>query len=107
MNLSKQKDETDLLTGLWIAVLAVLMAGQDLDKAIQRNQQDDPGQPLLQVGSILSLFAVNISTDSSVFALDSALLEYFGQAAAISEERLELQKARLLCSHPEFEYRYY
>ena len=90
---------------------------------LQAEQGEDvPSQSLLQVGALLSLLPIHeiaaSSNDSATepksdgassaaaaedgsmgidgHSLDPALLEYFGAAAAVYEERLEIQKARML-----------
>lgn len=76
-----------------------------------KDEDIDPLQLTLQVGPLLSLFPVETDDNSqsektsdvtsspkfsNSFSLDSALLSYFGEAAAVYEERLEIQKARAL-----------
>ena len=54
------------------------------------------GGSLLQVGAILSLLQVLPGLKSGPFQLDEKILEYLGKAASIYEERIVIQKARLL-----------
>jgi hypothetical protein len=64
------------------------------------SEPDDPVQPFMQIASALSLLPCGSDGDgdgdSNPFDLDASLLQYFGQAAAVYEERLEIQKSRLL-----------
>jgi hypothetical protein len=70
------------------------------------SEPDDPVQPFLQVASVLSLLPCgNDDGDSrnattTPFDLEASLLQYFGQAAAVYEERLEITKARSLARMP-------
>ncbi|KAL3924852.1 MAG: hypothetical protein SGILL_000792, partial [Bacillariaceae sp.] len=100
--------------GLMIAVLSVLMGYQAREEGKEDEQKDDAAEdrrtpkthdtdndpvavPPLQVGSILSLLKLEaeISVENS-WALDDELVSYFGEAASVYEERIEIQKARLL-----------
>lgn len=51
--------------------------------------------PVLQVGAILSLLKQDDSCRGS-FSLDQNILDYLQKASAVYEERIEIQKARLL-----------
>jgi hypothetical protein len=56
--------------------------------------------PPLQVGAIMSLLKIDDEEDdddsTSPWSLDNDLLSYLGEAAAVYEERIEIQKSRLL-----------
>ena len=98
--------------GILIAILSFLMGyqgraegerkGEQKNHPKQQQQQqqdsDDPTTiPPLQVGAVLSLLDIeqDNSTDNP-WSLDEELILYLGQAAAVYEERIEIQKARLL-----------
>jgi SPRY domain len=60
---------------------------------------DDPKTaPPLQVGSILSLLPTenDVIAGKDLFPLDTNVISYLGKAASIYEERIEIQKARLM-----------
>lgn len=109
--------------GLLITILSVLMeyeAPYEVDPSsstkksqeasTERNSQDGGGQqhdatddptaaPPLQVGSIMCLLPSDEDGDrrnSDPWSVDNDLLSYFGEAAAVYEERIEIQKSRLL-----------
>jgi hypothetical protein len=109
---------TKLEHGMLITILSVLMEYETQDQAtnknqeasIERNAQDGEGQqhdatddpttaPPLQVGSIMSLLKADEDYDQSnlgPFSVNIDLLSYFGESAAVYEERIEIQKSRLL-----------
>ena len=70
------------------------------DNKKDQQQSDEPRPPaLLQVASLLHLFPMETRKEDEPyesFMLDSKLMKYFGTAAAVAEERLELKRARML-----------
>jgi len=80
------------------------------DNSVSDLARDPVRPPLLQVASVLFLLPCggwNASDNNNNAAgshlelgLDPGLLDYFGQAAAVFEERLELQKTRMLVRMP-------
>ena len=80
------------------------------DNSVSDLARDPVRPPLLQVASVLFLLPCggwNASDNNNNAAgshlelgLDPGLLDYFGQAAAVFEERLELQKTRMLARMP-------
>mmetsp|Transcript_36487 Transcript_36487/g.88057 ORF Transcript_36487/g.88057 Transcript_36487/m.88057 type:complete len:5319 (+) Transcript_36487:189-16145(+) len=122
---STKLDSTDLEHGLLIAALSILtgygtndsggfddyfVTNTTVEKLSSQNDEasssgkmigdvDDPKvAPPLQVGSILSLLQTenSISSKTTPFQLDSNAVSYLGKAASIYEERIEIQKARLM-----------
>ena len=113
--------------GLLITILSLLMeyvnsnevdlysiTHKNQEASTERNLQDREGQrhnvtddptiaPPLQVGSIISLLRTDSDNDhsnSEHHSENNDLLSYFGQAAAVYEERIEIQKARLRDTYP-------
>merc|ERR1712238_286159 len=91
------------------------MGGNQKDpeqKALEEEQQrrrhydatNDPNvAPPLQVGAIMSLLMINneeeddnVVHNANHWSLDNDLLSYLGEAASVYEERIEIQKNRLL-----------
>ena len=96
----------DALHGLLLAVLSVLTGlnhdgtdvpdlskGKAESRAIER-RQDPSDVPALQVGAILSLMRSNV--EKGPFSLDEKVLTYLGDAASAYEDRIDVQKARLV-----------
>ena len=99
-----------------ICILAILMGqlapGDQVSdpKSAQRpqpEQQDVESTTLmsdpfraLQLGSVLSLLETDSRDEDSSFLLETDVLDYFQQASSVYEERMELQKARLLARLP-------
>ncbi|KAI2489760.1 HECT-domain (ubiquitin-transferase) [Fragilaria crotonensis] len=96
----------DALHGLLLAVLSVLTGldhdgaevpdlsqGKAESRAIER-RHDPSDVPALQVGAILSLMRSNV--EKGPFSLDEKVLKYLGDAASAYEDRIDVQKARLL-----------
>jgi hypothetical protein len=101
-NVSQSEEDSTLLHGLLISVLSVVTGYEvrDANKALRaesepESESDPTVVPPLQVGAILSVIKPE-EDDKKSWNLDSDLLSYLGQAAAAYEERIEIQKARLL-----------
>lgn len=95
--LCQNDDGAAKLHGLLITVLSLVTSYQvNDDSNIETKEQPDPSiPPPLQVGSILSVIRLN-EDDRNPWSLDTELLAYLGEAAAVYEERIEIQKERLL-----------
>lgn len=108
-------EDQDALHGLLLATLSVLTGSTEHDGAeepdlsggkteIKQTQtrtagnkerrQDPSDMPALQVGAIMSL--MRPAVEKGPFSLDDKILKYLGEAASVYEERIEIQKARLL-----------
>ena len=104
-----QAGEEDTLHGLLITILSVLTStevredkemetakGKTRESRQRQHRESDPiPMPALQVGSLLSMLKPD-EDERNFWRLDPDILSYFGKAAAAYEERIEIQKARLL-----------
>lgn len=108
-------NKKDDLHGLLLATLSVL-TGSDHDglevpdlsegksesrAELAERHQDPRDIPPLQVGAIMSLLETDV--EKGPFSLDDKILTYLGRAASAYEERIEIQKARLLAKMEEKE----
>ena len=93
---TEDEDSSVKLHGLLISVLSVVTGYEVRNTQIALKDESDPAVvPPLQVGAILSVIRPE-EDDRGSFSLDPDLLSYLGQASATYEERIEIQKARLL-----------
>lgn len=91
----KQPVEEEHLQGLLLAILSLLLSPQeDIGQASTKPREPAEQTTLLQVASLLTLLPV--PKDGDQFAIVPEILEYFGKAVAVTEERLEIKKARML-----------
>jgi hypothetical protein len=104
-----QVGQDDVLHGLLIAVLSVLTSTEVIEekdvqaakgkvrdrRQVQHKESDPVPMPALQVGSLMSTLRPD-EDDRNSWNFDSELLAYLGKAAASYEERIEIQKSRLL-----------
>jgi len=88
----ESKDESSPLHRSLISVLSVLTSfeSNEADKEL------DPSYfPALQVGGLLSIVNPE-GGDANSWTIDEEVLSYFGKAASAYEERIEIQKSRMM-----------
>ena len=92
-----EEDGSGKLHGLLISLLLMVTAYQvtDTGKSESKEQPDPSSPPPLQVGSILSVVRPQ-DEDHHPWRLEADFLTYLGDAAALYEERIEIQKECLL-----------
>ena len=97
-NICENDTGSQRLHGLLIAILSIVTGHEvNSDDSEEKSQEEiDPAvvSPL-QVGSLLSVVMPE-EDDKNPWSLDPKLLLFLGQAAATYEERIEIQKARLM-----------
>ncbi len=89
----KEPVEDEYIQGLLLAILSLLISPQE-EQASTKPRTPTEQKTMLQVASLLALLPVSKEEDQS--GMDPEVLEYFGKAAAVTVERLEIKKARIL-----------
>ncbi|KAL3944031.1 MAG: hypothetical protein SGBAC_001899 [Bacillariaceae sp.] len=88
----ESKDDSSPLHRSLISVLSVLTSFES-DEA---DKESDPSYfPTLQVGGLLSVINPK-GSDANSWAIDDEVLSFFGNAASAYEERIEIQKSRMM-----------
>ncbi len=89
----KEPVDDEYLQSLMLAILSLLISPQE-EQASTKTLTPTEQKTMLQVASLLALLPVPNEEDEG--GIEPEVLEYFGKAAAVTVERLEIKKARIL-----------